>query len=82
LQQDAFDKTDSVTPLERQKYMLNKVLEINDMQMKFNTFEEVTLWFKRVINSLKQMNYSSFESREFKSHQEDVDQMLIEIAKS
>ena len=82
LQQDAFDKNDSATPMERQKYMLNKVLEINDMQMKFNTFEEVTLWFKRVINSLKQMNYSLFDSKEYKSHQEDVDQMLIEIAKS
>jgi V/A-type H+-transporting ATPase subunit A len=82
LQQDAFDKTDSATPMERQKYMLDKVLEINDMHMKFNTFEEVTLWFKKIINSLKQMNYSFFESREFKSHQEDVDKMLIEIDKS
>ena len=80
LQQDAFDKVDRVSPLERQKYMLNKVLEINDKDMKFNTFEEVALWFKKLINSLRQMNYSSFESNEFYNYLKDVDQMLIEIA--
>jgi V/A-type H+-transporting ATPase subunit A len=82
LQQDAFDKIDSVTPLGRQKYMLNKVLEINDTEMKFVTFEEVALWFKKVINTLKQMNYSAFESKEFNSYLKDLDKMLIEIVKS
>lgn len=82
LQQDAFDKTDSVTPIERQKYMLNKVLEINDTEMKFVTFEDVALWFKKIINILKQMNYSEFESREFNSYLKDLDKMLIEIVKS
>jgi len=80
LQQDAFDKVDRVSPLERQKYMLNKVLEINDKEMEFNTFEEVALWFKKLINSLRQMNYSSFESKEFYNYLKDVDQMLKEIA--
>jgi len=70
LQQDAFDKVDRTTSLERQKYMLNKVLEINDKVMEFNTFEDVASWFKKLVNFLRQMNYSSFE----------VDQMLIEIA--
>ena len=80
LQQDAFDKVDRVSPLERQKYMLNKVLEINDKEMEFNTFEEVALWFKKLINLLRQMNYSSFESKEFYNYLKDVDQMLKEIA--
>jgi V/A-type H+-transporting ATPase subunit A len=65
LQQDAFDKIDQITPLERQKYMLNKVLEINDMALKFNTFEEVSSFFKKIINMLRQMNYSVFESMNF-----------------
>jgi V/A-type H+-transporting ATPase subunit A len=62
--------------------MLNKVLEINDTEMKFVTFEEVALWFKKVINTLKQMNYSAFESKEFNSYLKDLDKMLIEIVKS
>jgi V/A-type H+-transporting ATPase subunit A len=82
LQQDAFDEIDHVTPLERQKYMLDKVLEINNTEMKFNTFEEVASWFKKVINSLKQMNYSAFESEEFYNYQKEVDEMLTEIAES
>lgn len=82
LQQDAFDKIDAVTPMERQEYMLNKVLEINDLEMTFNTFEEVASWFKKVINLLRQMNYSSFKSKEFNTYLEEVDQMLTEIVLS
>jgi len=81
LQQDAFDTIDCVTPIERQKYMLNRVLDINDTEMNFNTFEEAASWFKKVINLLRQMNYSSFESKEFYSFQKEVDQMLKEIVK-
>ncbi|HSL87228.1 MAG TPA: hypothetical protein VK861_09865, partial [Bacteroidales bacterium] len=82
LQQDAFDKVDRISPLARQKYMLGKVLEIEEREMKFNNFEEVSSWFKRLINYLRQMNYSVYESEEFYNHLKEVDQMLIEIAES
>jgi V/A-type H+-transporting ATPase subunit A len=82
LQQDAFDEIDHLTPLERQKYMLSMMLKIIDAEMRFNTFEEVGSWFKKLINKLKQMNYSSFKSKEFNSYQNEVDEMLTEIAKS
>jgi V/A-type H+-transporting ATPase subunit A len=80
LQQDAFDKVDQTTSIARQKYMLGKVLEIAGREMKFENFEEVASWFKRLINALRQMNYSEYESEEFYNHLKDVDQMLIEIA--
>ena len=80
LQQDAFDKVDQSTSIARQKYMLGKVIEIAGREMKFENFEEVASWFKRLINELKQMNYSEYESEEFYNHLKDVDQMLIEIA--
>ncbi len=80
LQQDAFDKVDQTTSIARQKYMLGKVLEIAGREMKFENFEEVGSWFKRLINALRQMNYSEYESEEFYNHLKDVDQMLIEIA--
>ncbi|MFN8209334.1 MAG: V-type ATP synthase subunit A, partial [Bacteroidales bacterium] len=62
LQQDAFDKTDSSTPLKRQEYMLKKVLSIYHTPFSFESFDEVGSYFKRIINNLKQMNYSEFES--------------------
>jgi V/A-type H+/Na+-transporting ATPase subunit A len=82
LQQDAFDTIDRRTPLERQKYMLDKVLKINNMEITFNSFEEVASWFKKLINLLRQMNYSLFESDEFSGYQKEVDQMLKEIVES
>jgi len=82
LQQDAFDEVDRLTPLERQKYMLSLMLEIIDTEMVFNTFEEVGTWFKKLINTLKQMNYSSFKSKEFNNYQDEVKEMLTETAKS
>lgn len=81
LQQDAFDTVDRITPLERQKYMLGKVLVILDADIKFAAFEEVPVWFKKLINSLKQMNYSGFRSDEFFKYEQEVDNMLTEILK-
>ena len=82
LQQDAFDKVDRLTPLERQKYMLSLMIELIDTEMQFESFEEVGTWFKKLINTLKQMNYSEFKSAEFNSYQLEVNEMLTDIKKS
>jgi V/A-type H+-transporting ATPase subunit A len=82
LQQDAFDMVDRVSPLGRQKFMLDKVLAINDLELKFNTFEEAASWFKKIINLLRQVNYSKYEEKEFYSYLKEVDLMLKEITKS
>lgn len=65
LQQDAFDKIDASTPLDRQQYMLNKVLDVANSDFAFDGFEEVGDFFKRIINQFKQMNYSEFKSEKF-----------------
>jgi V/A-type H+/Na+-transporting ATPase subunit A len=72
LQQDAFDKIDRNSSLERQKYMLNKVLEIYNTVFDFESFDEVNPYYKRIINELKQMNYSNFESEEFARHEKQL----------
>lgn len=77
LQQDAFDKIDSVTSLKRQQYMLNKVLLVNDAKLHFDSFEEVQNFFKEVINQFKQMNYSEFESEKFAGYEQSIDALLI-----
>jgi V/A-type H+-transporting ATPase subunit A len=78
LQQDAFDQIDAMTPIERQRYMLNLVMDLNKMTFSFDHFEEVSDYFKRVINQLKQMNYTEFESDDFVKAKEDFEQIIAE----
>lgn len=81
IQQDAFDDIDHVSPIERQKYMVDIVIRILDMDFKFENFEEVTGYFKKLINQLKQMNYSEFESDKFKEAEKGLWSMIDEYKK-
>ncbi len=72
LQQDAFDATDASTPMERQKFMLEKVLEVCDREREFENFEQCTTYYKEVINIFRQMNYSEFKSAEFNKYLEQI----------
>ena len=72
LQQDAFDPVDSVTSLPRQEFMLNKVIDICRAEFAFDNFLSVMDYFKRVINVFKQMNYSEFESEQFRKFNEEL----------
>jgi V/A-type H+-transporting ATPase subunit A len=78
LQQDAFDKIDMLTPLERQEYMLGKVMEICRANFNFDSFTEVDIYFKRIINQLKQMNYSGFKSEEFTENESRLQAIINE----
>ena len=78
LQQDAFDKTDCSTPLDRQKYMLNWVLDIYHTKFSFESFEDVGSYFKKMINKMKQMNYSEFESEKFKKNEKELNSLIEE----
>lgn len=80
LQQDAFDKVDSVTPLDRQKFMLDLVTSIVDTEFEFDGFAEVMDYFKRIINACKQMNYSPYESEDFNKHQAHLNEIIQERA--
>ncbi|MGM0666513.1 MAG: V-type ATP synthase subunit A [Bacteroidota bacterium] len=78
LQQDAFDETDRMTPIERQEYMLKKVLALVETDFSFNKFEEVAVYFRQLINLLKQMNYSAFRSGQFEDYEKQVESILKE----
>lgn len=80
LQQDAFDKIDCSTPIERQRYMMNKVLDIFKLQFKFDSFEEVNPYYKNIINVFKQMNYSEFQSDKFKENEAKLQILVNERA--
>ena len=78
LQQDAFDKIDASSPLDRQNFMLEKVLEVCNMDFEFSGFEEVNPYFKRVINAFKQMNYSEYQSEGFARNKKELDNIIAE----
>ena len=75
LQQDGFDPVDSLCPMERQRYMLDLVLDICDKDYDFEDFEKCRVFFKDLINVLKQMNYSEFQSEAFQGYLDTVNQM-------
>ena len=81
LQQDAFDSIDGSTSMDRQRYMLEKVLTVVRANFSFDGFEEVNPYFKRIINAFKQMNYSEFQSDAFKGFEKEVDDILAERRK-
>ncbi len=76
LQQDAFDEIDAVTPLERQQAMLEIVSGICRSEYKFENFQEVTDFFKKVINICKQMNYSEYKSEKYSSYLASLEELL------
>lgn len=78
LQQDAFDKVDQNCPIERQKYMLNLILDFCAIAFSFDHFEEIGPFFKKAINILKQMNYSEFQSKSFNLYKDQLDAHLSE----
>ena len=78
LQQDAFDKIDASTPLVRQQYMVNLILDICNSSFDFDNFEEVNTYFKKVINQIRQMNYQEFQCDTFNGMEKDLKKMLDE----
>ncbi|MDR1722337.1 MAG: V-type ATP synthase subunit A [Tannerella sp.] len=78
LQQDAFDAIDAVCPLERQDFMLKKIMDICRTDFKFEKFEEVSDYFKRLINVFKQMNYSEFKSEQFNGYAQQIEKLIAE----
>ena len=76
LQQDAFDAIDALCPLERQRFMLDLILEICNKEYEFEDFEKCRDFFKRLINELRQMNYSAYESDQFWAYNESVKKMI------
>ena len=75
LQQDAFDAIDSVCPLDRQGFMLEKIIDICRTDFSFSNFLEVGEYFKKLINLFKQMNYSEFKSEKFNDYNKQINDL-------
>ena len=76
LQQDAFDEVDAVTSLERQEEILDLITEICEIDFKFDHFQDVVDYFKKMINVCKQMNYSVYKSEQYNGYVTQIREML------
>ena len=76
LQQDAFDAVDALCPLERQEYILDLILGICDREFEFENFEQCRGFFKDLINTLRQMNYSEFKGPKFQEYEQQLRNQL------
>ncbi len=76
LQQDAFDNIDALCPIERQKFMLDLILDICDKTFEFDNFEDCRNFFKDLINTLRQMNYTEFQSPKFHDYEQQLKKQL------
>ena len=81
LQQDAFDKVDASCPIERQKYMYDKIIDICRQDFKFETFEDCSKCYKQMINICKQMNYTVFKSDDFTKYEKELETLIAQQKK-
>ena len=81
-QQDAFDEIDANCSLERQEYMVDKVMQICRTDFAFEDFVQVGEYFKDLINALKQMSYSVFRSEDFARNEARADELVAQRAKN
>ena len=78
LQQDGFDVVDKSTPMKRQSYMLEMVLGVCRTDFVFDSYEEVQPYYTKLINILKQMNYSEFHSSAFNGYEDQLQETMDE----
>lgn len=78
LQQDAFDSVDCNTPMERQRFMFNQVLDICAMQFEYDGFQACAAFFKSLINLFRQLNYSEWESDTFRDYCGRIEALVAE----
>lgn len=76
LQQDAFDAVDALSDLDRQKYMVDLILDICLREFSFEDYEKCRDFFKQVINILRQMNYSEFNGEQFNKYKVQLENIL------
>ena len=81
LQQDGFDPVDSLCPLERQKFMLDMILDICDKDFDFEDYERCRDFFKELINMFRQMNYSEFMSENFEKYRKSTIKFVEDYGK-
>jgi len=76
LQQNAFDKEDAYCPLERQIELFLLIQNIFKREFRFESHDEARTFFLQLQNTVKNMNYLSFHSKEYHQVYKQVQQSI------
>jgi V/A-type H+-transporting ATPase subunit A len=82
LQQDAFDPVDAATPLERQQYVFAKVAHILRSDYTFEDRDAARTFFLELTQAFRNWNPSAWESGEFKTVEQTIDEKITAKVKS
>ena len=76
LQQNAFDKEDAYCPLSRQIVQFKLINKIFDTKFHFDTHNEAREFFLNLQNAVKNLNYMSFDSKEYTRARAKIDELI------
>ena len=76
LQQNAFDKVDAATPAARQRFVLDKILEVIDLDFAFEDKELARKTLVAAQDLFRNWNYAEWDSPEFKKTLAEIDAFI------
>ncbi len=76
LQQNAFDKEDSYSPLERQVPLFELVQAVFETNYQFASHDEARSYFLELQNDIKNMNFMPFGSDEYKRQFKQIEERI------
>lgn len=80
LQQNSFDKEDTYCPLDRQIELFKLINEIFETQFKLTTADKAREFFLTLQNKVKNMNFTKFQSEEYKKALDQIRNDIHEAA--
>lgn len=78
MQQDSFDDTEGATSPERQRYVFKKIVEILGSEFEIQEKDEARVFFNNLRQNFIDMNYTVYESSEFKAQEKKIEALLKE----
>jgi V/A-type H+-transporting ATPase subunit A len=76
LQQNAFDKEDAYCPLKRQFPLFRLINKIFDLKFSFEKHDEARQFFLNLQNTIKNMNFTPFQSEEYEKAHKKIEAMI------
>jgi V/A-type H+-transporting ATPase subunit A len=80
LQQDAYHDVDGASTAERQRYVFGKIAKLLRTKLSFADKEAARGWFQRMTQLTKDWNRLAMDTEDFKSTEEQLVQMIAEVA--
>ena len=78
MQQDSFDDIEGASSPERQTYVFKKIVGILGSKFNLSEKDEARVFFNKLRQTFIDMNYTVFESDEFKAQEKKIDELLAE----